>query len=42
MIEIDLRRQQAPDTDHKAILKINFTGKLEQYATIFHMIEQAK
>ena len=42
MIAIDLHRQQAPDADYKAIPKFNFTGNLEQYATIFQIIKEAK
>ena len=42
MIAIDLSKQQALDTDPKAIQQINFTGNLEQYGTIFFIIEQAK
>ena len=42
MIAIDLRKQQALDADPKAILQINYTGNLEQQATIFFIIEEAK
>ena len=44
MIAIDLRKQQALDTDPKAIQKINFTGNLDQAAgvTTFSIIKEAK
>ena len=41
MIAIDLSKQQALDADPKAIQQINFTGNLEQQATIFFIIEDA-
>ena len=40
MIVIDLSKQQ--DADSKVIQLINFTGNLENNATIFFMIEEAK
>ena len=42
MIVIDLGRQQALDVNPKGIKQINFTGNLEQQATIFFIIEEAK
>ena len=42
MIAIDLSKQQALDTDQKAIQQINFTGNLAQQATIFFVIKKAK
>ena len=42
MIAIDLSKQQALDADPKAIQQINFTENLEQQATIFFIIEEAK
>ena len=44
MIAIDLRKQQALDTDPKAIQQINFTGNLDQAAgvTTFSIIKEAK
>ena len=42
MIAIDLSKQQALDADPKSIQQINFTGNLEQQATIFFIIEGAK
>ena len=42
MIAIDLSKQQALDADPKSIQQINFTGNLEQQATIFFIIEDAK
>ena len=42
MIAIDLSKQQAFVADPKAIQPINFTGNLEQQATIFFIIEEAK
>ena len=42
MIAIDLTKQQALDADPKAIQQINFTGNLQQQATIFFIIEEAK
>ena len=42
MIAIDLSEQQALDADPKAIQQYNFTGNLEQVATIFLIIEEAK
>ena len=42
MIVIGLSKQQALDVDPKAMQKINFTGNLEQQATIFLIIEEAK
>ena len=37
-----LSKQKALDADPKAIQKINFAGNLEQQATIFFIIEEAK
>ena len=42
MIAIDLSKQQALDGDPIAIQLINFTGNLEQQATIFFIIQEAK
>ena len=42
MMVIDLRKQRALGSDPKAIQQINFTGNLEQQATIFFIIEEAK
>ena len=42
MIAIDLSKQQALDTDLKAIQQINFTGNLENQSKIFFIIEEAK
>ena len=42
MIAIDLGKQQTLDADPKTIQQINFTGNLEQQATIFFIIEEAK
>ena len=42
MIAIDLSKQQALDTDPKAIPQIKFTGNLEEQSTIFLIIEEAK
>ena len=36
MIAIDLSKQQALDTDPKAIQQINFTGNLEQYFSLLN------
>ena len=44
MIAIDLSKQQAIDTDPKAILQINFTASLDRTGnrTMFFIIEEAK
>ena len=42
MLAINLSKQQALDTDPKAIQQINFTGNLEEQSTIFFIIEGAK
>ena len=42
MIAIDLIKQQGSDADLKAIKQINFSGNLENNATIFAIIEEAK
>ena len=42
MIPIDLSKQQELDYDPKAIQHISFTGNLEQQATMFFIIEEAK
>ena len=39
---IAISKQQAVDADPKAIQQINFTGNLEQQATIFFISEEAK
>ena len=41
-IAIDLRKQQTPDGYPKAIQRISFIGNLQQQATIFLFIEEAK
>ena len=42
MIAIYLTKKQAVDADPKAIQLINFTGTLEQQATILLITEEAK
>ena len=42
MIVVDLSKQQALHADLKSIKKIDFTGNLEQQATIFFIIEEVK
>ena len=44
MIAIDLGKQQALDSDPRAIQKINFTANLERVEgeTMFFIVEQAK
>ena len=42
MIAIGLNKQQALDADSKAIQQINFTGNLENNATIFSIFEGAR
>ena len=44
MIAIDLSKQEALDTDPKAIQKINFTRNLDraENTTMFFIIEEAK
>ena len=42
MIAIDRSKQQALDSNPKAIDQINFTGNLREEATMFLMIEKAK
>ena len=44
MIAIDLSKQQAHDTDPKAIQQVNFPGNLDpaEGATMFFIIEEAK
>ena len=42
IIAIDLSKQQALDSDPKAIHQINFTGNLENESTIFFIVEEAK
>ena len=42
MIAIDLCKQQALDADPKATQQINVTGNLENNATTFFIIEEAK
>ena len=42
MIAIDFSKQQKLDSDPKAIQQINFTGNLEQQATIFFISKEVK
>ena len=42
MIAIDLSKQQALDSDPKAIQQMNFTGNVENQSTIFFLIEEGK
>ena len=42
MIAIDLSKQQALDADPKAIQQINFTGNLENNATMFFIVQEIK
>ena len=42
IVAIDSSKQQALDADPKAKEQINFTGNLENQATIFFIIEEAK
>ena len=42
VMTIDLSKQQEPDSDPKAIQQIDFTGNLEQRATIFFIIKETK
>ena len=44
MIAIDLRKQQALDTDTKVIQQINFTASIERdgYTTMFFIIEKVR
>ena len=42
MIATDLRKEQALDADPKAMQQIDFTGNLDQQATFFFIIEEAK
>ena len=42
MIAIDLSKQQALDSDPRAIQRITFTGNLEQQTTIFLTFKEAK
>ena len=42
MITTGLSKQQALDSDPKAIQQINITGTLEQQAKIFFIIQEAK
>ena len=42
MIAMDLNKQQALDTDPKAIQQFNFTGNLENNVVIFFIIEETK
>ena len=39
---MDLNKQQALDTDPKAIQQFNFTGNLENNVVIFFIIEETK
>ena len=42
IIAVELSKQQAFDSDPKAIQQINFTENLEEQSTIFFIIEEAK
>ena len=42
MIAIDLSKKQALDADPQAVQEINFTGNLEEKATMFFIFEEAK
>ena len=42
MTAIDLSKQQALDTDPKSIHRLNFTEHLENGATLFLIIAEAK
>ena len=42
LIATDLSKQQKLDADPKAIQKVNFTGSLNNNATIFFIFEEAK
>ena len=42
MIAINLSKHQKLDSDPKTIQQINFTGNLEQQATIFFISKEAK
>ena len=44
LIAIDLSKQEALDTDPKAIQQINFTGNWDQYEnrTMFFILKEAK
>ena len=42
MMAIALSKQQKLDSSTKAVQQINFAGNLEQQATIFFIIEEAK
>ena len=42
MIAIDLSKQQAFDADPKTMEQINFAANLQQQATIFFIVEEAK
>ena len=42
MIATDLSKQQAVDTDPKTVQQINFTGNLDQQASIFFITIEAK
>ena len=42
LIAIDLSKQQKLDADPKAIQQINFTGNLENNATIFSLLKKRK
>ena len=44
MITLGISKQQALDTDPKAIRQMNFTGNLAQdgYTTLFFIIKEAK
>ena len=42
LLAIDLSKQQKLEADPKAIQQINFTGNLENNATMFFIVEEAK
>ena len=42
MVAIDLSKQEALEADPEGIQQINFTGNLENNATIFFIIEETK
>ena len=42
MLATDLRKQKTLDANQETIQQINFTGILENNATIFFIIEKAK
>ena len=42
MIEIELSKQQALDTNPKVVKQINFTGNFKENTKIFFINEEAK